>query len=184
MHTYGTNPLSALALMIGDTGNAAVRAATELSPQEIAALVLVRNRSGCSVNWLHHRLGLTQSGAVRLLDRLQQDGLITRNRTPGRREVSLAITPSGEAVVERGVRARSQAIESLLDGLPAADSDQLMNLIERVLSLRGLPRDDGDAACRLCDWPACIPDCPVDGTDRGDSQAATRTPDRPHPGRQ
>ncbi len=181
MHTHGTNPLSALALMIGDTGNAAVRAATGLSPQETAALVLIRNRSGCSVNWLHDRLGLTQSGAVRLLDRLQEDGLITRNRTAGRREVSLAITPGGEALVERGVSARSQAIESLLDELPAADRGQLMNLIERVLSLRSLPRDEGDAACRLCDWPACVPDCPVEPADRGDSQAGTRPPGRPHP---
>lgn len=181
MHKYGTNPLSALALLIGDSGNAAVRAATGLSPQEMAALVLVRNRPGCSVSWLHERLGLTQSGAVRLLDRLQEDGLVTRNRTAGRREVSLAITPSGEALVGRGTSARSQAIESLLDGLPAADRDRLTGLIERVLSLRGLPRDEGDGACRLCDWPACVPDCPVEETDRGDSRAGTPTPGRPHP---
>ncbi len=181
MHTSGTNPLSALALMIGDTGNAAVRAATGLSPQEVAALVLVRNRSGCSVSWLHERLGLTQSGAVRLLDRLQEDGLITRSRTAGRREVSLAITPSGEALVERGVSARSQAIESLLDELPAADRGLLMSLIERVLSLQSLPRDQGDEACRLCDWPACVPDCPVEETDGRDGKADTGTPGRPHP---
>lgn len=181
MHKYGTNPLSALALMIGDTGNAALRAATELAPREVAALVLVRNRSGCSVNWLHDRLGLTQSGAVRLLDRLQQDGLITRSRTAGRREVSLAITPSGEALVERGVSARSQAIESLLDDLPAADRDQLMSLIERVLSLRAVPRDEGDVACRLCDWSVCVPDCPMEEADRRDSEGGTRTSRRPHP---
>ncbi len=175
------NPLSALALMIGDTGNAAVRAATGLAPQEMAALVLVRNRTGCSVNWLHERLGLTQSGAVRLLDRLQQDGLLTRNRTAGRREVSLTITPSGEALVGCGVSARSQAIESLLDGLPAADRGHLVSLIERVLSLRSLPRDEGDAACRLCDWSVCVPDCPMEATDRRDSKADTRTSRRPHP---
>jgi DNA-binding MarR family transcriptional regulator len=181
MHTHGMNPLSALALMIGDTSNAATRAATGLAPQEMAALVLVRNRPGCSVNWLHDRLGLTQSGAVRLLDRLQQDGLVTRKRTAGRREVSLAITPSGEALVGRGVSARSQAIESLLDGLPAADRGQLVSLIERVLSLQALPRDEGDVACRLCNWSVCVPDCPVEGTDRGDSRAHARTSRRPLP---
>jgi len=162
MHISAVNSLSALALMIGDASTAAVRAATGLSPQELAALVLIRNRPGCSVTWLHERLGLTQSGAVRLIDRLQELGLVNRARTAGRREVSLSISPRGEAVADRGVSARGRAIESQLDGLPSADRDELLSLIERLLRARSRPRDEGDVACRLCDWSLCTPDCPMD----------------------
>jgi len=162
MHISAVNSLSALALMIGDASTAAVRAATGLSPQELAALVLIRNRPGCSVTWLHERLGLTQSGAVRLIDRLQELGLVNRARTAGRREVSLSISPRGEAVADRGVSARGRAIESQLDGLPSVDRDELLSLIERLLRARSRPRDEGDVACRLCDWSLCTPDCPMD----------------------
>ena len=111
--------------------------------------LLIRNRPGCSVTWLHERLGLTHSGAVRLIDRLQELGLVSRARTAGRREVSLSISLRGEAVAGRGVSARGQAIESQLDGLPAADRDELLSLIERLLRAQARPRDEGDVACRL-----------------------------------
>jgi hypothetical protein len=56
-----------------------------------------------------------------------------------------------------------------------------MNLIERILSLRARPRDEGHVACRLCDWSACVPDCPMEEADRGDSAGDTRTSRGPSP---
>jgi DNA-binding MarR family transcriptional regulator len=167
MHKNGSNALSALLLEIEDASELAVRRVADLSPRELAGLVLVRNRSGCSVSWLHQRLGLTQSGAVRMVDRLEGLGLVGRARQPGRREVSLTVTPEGEAAVQRGVEARSLAIEDLLSGLSADDRETFLGLAERALAVQTRSRDEGDEVCRLCDWRRCTPDCPVDGWECG-----------------
>lgn len=43
---------------------------TGLGLRDVAALTLVASHEGCSVDWLRSRIGLTQSGTVRLVDRL------------------------------------------------------------------------------------------------------------------
>src|SRR5579875_3680025 len=114
MHEENRNALSALLLQISDATEARVADVVGLSSRELAALVLIRNRTGCTVSWLHGRLGLTQSGAVRLLDRLQELGLVQRTRTEGRREIALAVTPDGEQVVRRGTAVRAEVIDAQL----------------------------------------------------------------------
>ena len=162
MHEYERNALSALLLQIGDATDAAILDAVGLSARELAALVLIRNRTGCTVGWLHGRLGLTQSGAVRLLDRLQELGLIRRTPTSGRREIALAVTAQGARAVTRGTAARARAIDMQMTGLSAVDRDAFMALAARALSGQSHTQDEGDEACRLCDWRACTPDCPME----------------------
>jgi len=99
----------------------------------------------------------------------------------GRGEVSLSISLRGEAVAGRGVSDRGQAIESQLDGLPAADRDELLSLIERLLRARPRPRDEGDVACRLCDWSLCMPDCPMDHHACGAGEQAAAAPGQAQP---
>ena len=162
MHGRVGNALSALALQVADATDEAVRTATGLSERELAALVLVGNRTGCSVSWLHARLGLTQSGAVRLLDRLQELSLIERTRTVGQRETALSVTARGEATVNRGTAARAEAIDAQLAGLTAAERDTFLALAARALAGHARSRDEGDEACRLCDWRVCSPGCPME----------------------
>src|SRR5579875_97185 len=162
MQDQERNALSALLLQIGDATDAQILDAVGLSARELAALVLVRNRAGCNVSWLHGRLDLTQSGAVRLLDRLQELGLIQRTRTDGRREIALAVTSQGERVVGRGTAVRARVIDSQLSGLSPADREAFMTLAARALAGQRRTRDEGDEACRLCDWRACTPDCPME----------------------
>jgi DNA-binding MarR family transcriptional regulator len=156
------NALSALLLQISDATDAAIPDAVGLSARELAALVLIRNRAGCTVSWLHGRLGLTQSGAVRLLDRLQDLGLVERVRSDGRREVALAVTARGKRVVTRGTTARAQVIDGQLSGLSRGDRDAFMALAARALAGQCRTQDEGDQACRLCDWRVCTPDCPME----------------------
>jgi DNA-binding MarR family transcriptional regulator len=163
MHESTSNGLSALLLAIEDATEQDVRRAVDLSPRELAALVLLVNRTGCTVGWLHQRLGLTQSGAVRLVDRLEELRLVRRTRQPGRRTVSLTITSHGESVVQQGVQVRTRAIEQLLSGLGEDEQQTFLALAERALATRPRSRDEGDEVCRLCDWGRCTPTCPVDG---------------------
>ena len=176
MHENERNALSALLLQISDATEAQIVDAVGLSARELAALVLVRNRAGCNVSWLHGRLGLTQSGAVRLLDRLQELGLVQRTRTDGRREIALAVTPRGERAVRRGTAVRAGVIDSQLTGLSPADRDAFTVLAARALAGQRRTRDEGDEACRLCDWRACTPDCPMEqAIPAGDSRRSSTT---------
>jgi DNA-binding MarR family transcriptional regulator len=170
------NAVSALLLQVEDAGDRRIRSAVDLSSRELAALVLVRNRKGCTVGWLHERLDLTQSGAVRLLDRLQELGLVSRSRDQGRREVALAVTPQGEDVVSRGVAARRRAVDAELAGLSDEDRGSLLTLVERALATRVRTQDEGDEACRLCDWRVCTPTCAVERSVR-DTPVSSARPD-------
>src|SRR5690242_10252381 len=55
-----------------------------VEPRDLAALTLVAAYDGCSQDWLRPRIELTQSGTVRLVDRLAARGLLTRGASTGR----------------------------------------------------------------------------------------------------
>lgn len=164
MHKSDANALAAWTVLAADAMDAAQLAVAELPERSVAALVLVRNRPGSSVDWLHRRLGITQSGAVRLVDRLVMLGLLRREKSPGRKEVALHVTARGEARLQRALRARATAMESLIESLSAAEQKQLADLVGKSLAGGTRRREEADEACRLCDWDACKPVCPVDAS--------------------
>src|SRR5215213_7059894 len=71
-----------------------------LDPRELAALTLVASHDGCSMDWLRERVGLTQSGTVRLVDRLTTRQLLRRGASTGR-GVPLHLTVPGEQCLDR-----------------------------------------------------------------------------------
>src|SRR3712207_3143641 len=79
-------------------------------PRELAALTLVHTHEGCSVEWLRARVGLTQSGAVRLVDRLAARGLLVRGAPVGR-GVPLRVTGPGAALLDRWTRVRDDIVD-------------------------------------------------------------------------
>jgi DNA-binding MarR family transcriptional regulator len=130
-----------------------------LGPRDVAALTLIDSHAGCSVDWLWARIGLTQSGTVRLLDRLQSLEYVDRVRAG--RGVRLTLTSAGAEVLAGWNAARDQAGSIALGGLTAAEQRQLTALLAKGLRNTGRPRDVADTTCRLCEWPACTR-CPVD----------------------
>lgn len=156
--SYVANLLGAFGLAITD----AIAAAGDGEPlYESAheALVLIANNGGRSLDWLRRRLDLTHSGAVRLADRLQRDGLLIRSRSG--REVALALTPAGNALVARLMAARSRALAALLAPLDADDRAALVRIIDAMLCAKPRRRADADRGCRRCDWAACGDRCPI-----------------------
>jgi DNA-binding MarR family transcriptional regulator len=164
MHPVAVNTVGSWTLLVTDAMEGAALEATELPGRGLAALVLLTNRPGSSVDWLSRRLGLTQSGAVRLVDRLGALGLLRREKQPGRKEVSLHVTAAGEACLRQGLAARAAAIRTLVEPLSAGEQRQLGVLAGKVLAGGTRRRDEADVACRLCDWQACKPVCPVDAS--------------------
>jgi DNA-binding MarR family transcriptional regulator len=77
------NLLGALSLVIADRTEDAIAVTDVASTSAAAALsALLHFLNQPSVDLLHRVLGLTSSGTVRLLDRLEEAGYVQRGRAP------------------------------------------------------------------------------------------------------
>lgn len=130
-----------------------------LGLRDVSALTLIGNHDGCSADWLWSRIGLTQSGTVRLIDRLEGLGYVARARDG--RALRLSLQPAGAAVLADWNAAREAAGDEALGGLDPDERKQLRALLAQALRGTRRPRAAADSTCRLCDWPACRR-CPVD----------------------
>jgi DNA-binding MarR family transcriptional regulator len=138
---------------------AAAAAPPGLGLRDLAALTLIASHEGCSADWLWERIGLTQSGTVRLIDRLERLGYVVRARRG--RVLELSLTTAGQELLESWSAVRDRAGQEVLDGLTPAERRRLNDLLATALRRTARARADADSTCRLCDWPTCTA-CPVD----------------------
>ena len=90
------------------------------------------------------RTALVTSGAItQRLDRLEEKGLITRERSmDDGRAVVVTLTAAGRAALDAALPDHLETEHRLLDGLPAADREQLAALLRRLLVALGhLPQE-------------------------------------------
>jgi DNA-binding MarR family transcriptional regulator len=159
------NLLGALALVVADRTADAVDEAAGSSESAAAALsALLHFLDGPSVDLLRQVLGLTSSGTVRLVDRLQAAGYVRRGPGPDGRSTSVLLTAPGRRAAQRISAARAGVLEESLGVLSAAERQELEALIAKVLA--GLIRGPGAVRwlCRMCDTAACGREegrCPV-----------------------
>jgi DNA-binding MarR family transcriptional regulator len=159
------NLLGALSLAITDRTLAA--AGESLGQSESAAVTLsalYHFLDEPSVGLLRQVLGLTPSGTVRLIDRLEAAGYVTRRPGADARSVAVRLTASGRRAAQRVSAARADVLEDALSELAPEERKVLDQLISRVLT--GMIRPPGAVrwTCRLCDTTACgreTGDCPV-----------------------
>src|SRR5918997_4437218 len=111
---HPSNVLTAWVLSAHDALVSASRQA-RLEPRDLAALTLIAEYDGRSIDWLRGRVGLTQSATVRLVDRLQGEALVRRARADGR-TIALSVTPEGRARLESWHAARQRALDDSLVG--------------------------------------------------------------------
>jgi len=167
------NVLGALALALTDRMSDAAQGATGQAVTDgtaLSALVHVLPPAP-SIDLLSHVLGITHSGAVRLVDRLEQTGHVRRVPGVDRRSTAIRLTASGRRAATRVAGGRIDLVRDALNALSADEQEQLAALAGKVLA--GLRRDpattDGPIArwtCRLCDTTACgraEGRCPVTG---------------------
>jgi len=157
-----TNVIGALALALADDIiRSTERNAPEIGPAA-AALTLIGHEPGLSINELRAGVGLSHPGAVRLVDRMVEAGMVARLPAKhDRRAVALTLTPGGQAACDAIMAGRNGA---LVKGLAALDKDERHTLgLLASKMLRTILRDENHAyqICRLCDFGRCE-DCPVD----------------------
>jgi len=170
------NLVAVLTLALADR----MRVATETAAAHAAAgpstlIALSEFLDHPTVDEVRRVVGLTHSGAVRLVDRLEAQGYVARR--PGRdaRSVALVLTAKGKKAAERVRVARANAFNPVLSILSADEQRSLTALTAKLLTaitderLRDRAHDrlpPGGWLCRLCDFEAC-------GRPRGDCPVAT-----------
>ncbi len=152
----GLNLLGAVSLAVVDRMSAAAEEAAEHGAAAPAALVALHEflDSG-TVAELAAVVGITLSGTVRLLDRLESAKLVRRRPGEDRRSVALTLTPAGRRTARRILEARGRLLHDLLAGLTADEQDALGRLNAKILTDLTRGGEPPRRTCRLCDAVAC-----------------------------
>lgn len=150
------NLLGALSLVIADQAADAVAEAAGRSDSAGAALsALLHFLDHPSIDLLRQVLGLTSSGTVRLVDRLEDSGYV--RRTPGSdgRSTSVVLTEAGHDAAVGVSEARGAVLQRVLAVLSPDDRAELDRLTSKLLI--GMMRGPGATRwiCRLCDIGVC-----------------------------
>ncbi len=170
------NRLGAVALTLSDSIRDATEAATGTAGGIPAALVSLHEwADGKSVDVLAETMRVSHSRAVRVVDRLQEDGLARREPDPtdGRRAL-VWLEPGGRELAQRALEARSSVLKDAVAQLNTADMRDLERLVAALLDTAISGTRSARETCRLCDAHACghyTGDCPV--TKAADRRRAT-----------
>ncbi len=159
-----SNLLGAFTLALADRIRTATEEVTGMTGAAPAALVALHEfLGGRPTEDLAQALGITHSGAVRLIDRLVDHGLAERRPGTDARSGSIVLTARGRALSREVGAARAQAINDALVKLDGVERRALTRLTEALVAgivsirLRARAERPGPAGwlCRLCDFNAC-----------------------------
>jgi DNA-binding MarR family transcriptional regulator len=131
-----------------------------------AALVHLCAYPGTSPGALRTVLGITDSGATRLVDRLVAAGLAERTAGGDGRSIAVHPTEAGRAAADEALGRRRAALARALEPLDGAERARLETLLDKVVAGLADDRPGALVVCRLCDRDACCaePGCPLDHT--------------------
>ena len=156
------NLLAALAGEITDRVEAELKTHPNQTDSSVAALNIMSFWDGITNAELAKALHLSHTATVRLVDKLEEQGLVEARGGEDRRATYLHLTSGGKKAVQPALRARCAAIDGYLDVLTKAEEAQLAGLLAKLI--RPLAKDDMAIShfCRLCDFTVCPDDqCPM-----------------------
>jgi len=98
-------------------------------------LFCIINESAPTGAELCRHLSCDTGSMTRMLDRLEEKGLVRRERSgTDRRALSLRPTPAGQALVQELLPAVITVLNRQLTGITAAELEQLKGLLRRILA--------------------------------------------------
>jgi DNA-binding MarR family transcriptional regulator len=154
--TQAANLLGALALTLSDRLEGAVTEAAGVAESDAIALSALHHfLESPRVDLLAQVLGLSSSGAVRLIDRLEDAGLARRTTGADGRVTSVTLTAPGRRRAQAVTRARGDLTEQALAALTPAERRQFGELAGKILAHLIRPPGATRWTCRLCDLVAC-----------------------------
>jgi DNA-binding MarR family transcriptional regulator len=149
------NLLGALALGLNDRVEDAIARDTGLHGSSVDALVLLSQSQALTIDALARQLMLVHSSAVRLAERMAQEGLVAREPGDDKRTVVLTLTEAGHDAVQQVLAARGAAIADLTRTLTPEQCSQLMPICEQLVGVLADDMHNAIRICRLCDEDAC-----------------------------
>jgi MarR family transcriptional repressor of emrRAB len=158
------NLLGALAIAVADRLHEARADDDGRGLTATAALNHLRLRPGQNIDFLARLLHISHPATVRLVNRLEADGLVERRPDEDdARSRALVLTPAGQRAALAAAGKRLEVLDQMLSALTTAERRQLEPVIEKLLGALTVDRWDARHICRLCDIPTCqLPACPVD----------------------
>ncbi len=166
-HPRLDNLLVSLTLNLAEETSAALERASGLAGSATAALLALEEFLGdAHVGRLAEVLGLTHSGAVRLVTLLEAEHLAERRTGADRRRVQVRLTARGRGRAMAARAARDSVVRGTTSGLNTDEATTLEDLLARLVEARVSARVEhrlaGEAAdkpsawwCRTCDFAAC-----------------------------
>lgn len=158
------NLLASLSLNLAEEATAALEEASGLGGSATVALLALQEfLDDAHVGRLADVLGLTHSGAVRLVSQLEAAGLAVRRTGVDRRRVEVRLTPKGKRRAAAARAARDAVVRETTSGLDTRQvivlEELLTVLVEAKVAARMEHRRAGEPGrawwCRTCDFAAC-----------------------------
>jgi len=130
----------------------AAHTAHNLKPRQFQVLGLLHDHGGLAQGELVKEMGVAPSILVTLLNPLETDGLVTRDRDPGdRRRHLVTLTPAGEKQLASASRAQKETEDALFASLDDNQREQLRGLL---LALTDGLAANPDSACTAAEEAA------------------------------
>ena len=155
------NIFGALSQAVSDRVRLAIADALNAGGETAAALIAIGHAPGMSIGQVRQTLRLSHAGAVRVVERLGDQGLVAKSPSPSdRRVVHVSLTSRGQVERTKLLGLRNAAVSELLSKVSADDRVVLERAADNILSSLFSDLHGGLAICRLCDQARCA-DCPV-----------------------
>jgi DNA-binding MarR family transcriptional regulator len=124
----------------------AAHTAHNLKPRQFQILGLLHDHGGLAQRELMQAMGVDPSILVTLLNPLEADGLVSRERDPAdRRRHLVTLTRAGERALDNASRAQKETEDALFASL---DDEQREQLSALLIALRDGLAADTDGGCR------------------------------------
>lgn len=113
----------------------------DLSVPQFRALGFVNRRADASLSDVADHLGLALPSVSKLIDKLVERGLMTRETAPDdRRRLILALTPAGQSILQAAVQATQARLAEQLAALSPEENalvSEAMHLLRRAFAPEG-----------------------------------------------
>ena len=118
----------------------------DLTAPQFGVLEALYHVGPLSLGELAEKLLVTGGNVTYVMDRLEAQGLVARERSgDDRRVVRAHLTTKGRATIESVFPGHVEFIRNLVNGLGAEDRDDLRELLKKLgKGIAGGPHDDGD----------------------------------------
>ena len=105
-----------------------------LSMSQMGALFYIHRKGAIGVSDLGEEQGVTSAAASQMLDRLVQQGMVSRSEDPhDRRLKQIVLTELGAQILHQGIMARQTWLIDLVSSLPPSEQQQVLPALQILI---------------------------------------------------